>query len=119
MKKVAEVMLCKCHQTGKTFGIRVEKTGPDSWKQTWAFPIQENSAKREGYDSSMILGNIAFTDEYPGCPYCGSLGWVHCGNCNKLTDNNGSSYFKCGWCNAEGEITGNYDGSGIEGAGDR
>ena len=113
-------MLCKCHQTGKTFGIRVEKTSSGNWKQTWAFPIKENSAQREGYSSSQIIGNFEVPDdEYLGCPYCGSLGWVHCGDCGKLTDSTGTTYFKCGWCGVEGEVCGLYDGSGIQGAGDR
>ncbi len=121
MKKVAEVMLCKCQQTGKTFGIRVEKTGPNSWMQTWAFPIKDKTAQNEGFSSSKIVGNIEFSEEYPGCPYCGAFSWFHCGNtnCGKITDFNGESWVKCGWCHNEAAIGGQYDGSGIDGAGDR
>lgn len=119
MKKVAEIMLCKCQQTGKTFGIRVEKTGPNSWLQTWAFPIKDKTAQKEGFNSSKIVGNIGWSDEYPGCPYCGALSWFVCGTCGKITDMNNSTWVKCGWCNIEAELGGYYDGSGIEGAGDR
>lgn len=30
--------------------MRLEKTGHDRWLTTWAFPIKESSAKREGYE---------------------------------------------------------------------
>ena len=120
MKKIAEVMLCKCPTTGKTFGIRVEKIDFDLWLQTWAFPVDEMIAKREGYKTSLIIGKITSSNDYPGCPYCGSRNWIHCGNCNNLTDDNhGAVKFKCGWCGKEGRVGGRYDGSGIKGVGDR
>ena len=110
-------MLCKCQQTGKTFGIRVEKTGPNSWIQTWAFPIKDKTANKEGYSSSQVGGNFDMSEDYPGCPYYGAMGWVVC-DCQKLTDNKGANWFRCGWCGMEGGLDA-YDGRGIEGAGDR
>lgn len=117
MKKIAEVMLCKCQKNGKLFGIRVEKTGPNSWQQTWAFAIKEKTVQNETYSSSQVSGNIDFSEDYPGCPYCGAKGWVIC-DCGKLTDNEGANWFKCGWCGLEGPLD-EYDGRGIQGAGDR
>ena len=35
----AVVVLAKCGNSNKTYGLRVEKTGRDKWLVTWAFPI--------------------------------------------------------------------------------
>ena len=45
----ANVLLAKCNAQNKTYGIRVEKRGND-WVSTWAFPIDESKAKREGFE---------------------------------------------------------------------
>lgn len=44
----AVVLIAKCGERHKTYGMRLEKTGHDRWLTTWAFPIKESSAKREG-----------------------------------------------------------------------
>ena len=39
------------------------------------------------------------------CPYCGSMGWVSCGGCKKLTCwGSGDRYFTCEWCGNSGEV---------------
>ena len=110
--KEAAVVLCKCGEVHKTYGIRAEKNGVDDWTFTWAFPIKEDSAIREGYDRSSVNGNITFADDYPGCPYCGGskLTVCSCGhlNCTILKNN----LFTCEWCGTQGTI-GAYTGEMI------
>lgn len=100
----AVIILCKCGRYHKAYGIRTENIG-NNWICTWAFPIKEGSAKREGYDKTSIKGSITFANEYPGCPYCGgnNLTVCSCGhlNCTMLKDGR----FTCEWCGAQGEIS--------------
>jgi hypothetical protein len=94
----AQVLLSKCSKHGKTFGIRVEKRGND-WIRTWAFPISDEAAKREGFDRTNITGSFNVTKEFPGCPYCGTHGMFFCG-CGKVSciQTNAESVH-CYWCN--------------------
>jgi len=102
--KEATVVMANCQKRKKIFGIRVEKIN-NNWHFTWAFPINEKAAKREGYDSTTIKGAILIDDEYLGCPYCNSRSFVHCGYCNKIScwDGNNSE-FKCPACGYSGKI---------------
>ena len=108
----AVIVLCKCGEHHKTYGIRAEKRGQNSWACTWAFPIKEAAAKREGYDKSSVKGNITFEDEFPGCPYCGGHNWTVCScghlSCTIIRD----GIFTCEWCGAQGEID-DYTGEAI------
>lgn len=94
------------------YSMRLEKTGHDRWLTTWAFPIKESSAKREGYDKVQVKGDISFADDYPGCPYCGGHGLTLCScghlSCTILRNN----IFTCEWCGTQGQI-GDYSGETI------
>ena len=113
----AVVVLSKCAEVHKTYGIRTEKAGPNHWKFTWAFPIKESSAKREGYDKTSISGNIEVGSEYPGCPYCGQRKFTlcDCGHLNCTILKNG--IFTCEWCGTQGTI-GDYTGGAIKAGSD-
>ena len=118
IKKEATIALCKCKETHKIYGVRFEKTSTSSWKYTWAYPIKEAVAKREGYDGTVIIGDIEPDDEYPGCPYCGAKFFVVC-SCGKLNCNVGNvKRFICEWCGLSGALI-EYDGFGIKSGGDR
>ena len=101
----ASVILAKCVKTGRTYGIRVEKREND-WVRTWAFAIDEAKAKREGFDKNKIKGSLDATPEYPGCPFCGTNGFIQCGfPCDKLscydggkTEGKSVTLFRCPWC---------------------
>ncbi len=112
----ARIGLCKCREAHKTYGVRFEKiTG--GWQGTWAFEINEAAARRERYGEDELTGNITFSEEYPGCPYCGTKGFAIC-SCGKLNCNNYyNGIFECEWCGSRG-ILGNYDGSGFKAGGD-
>lgn len=109
----AVIVLCKCGKHHRTYGIRTEKRGIDKWAYTWAFPIKENVAKREGYDKTSIKGDVIFTDEFPGCPYCGGykLTVCSCGHLNCTVLKKG--VFTCEWCGAQGTIS-DYTGESIK-----
>lgn len=110
--KQAVIVLAKCAEGRKTYGLRVEKNGENQWLVTWAFPIKEDSAKREGYDKTTIQGNIVFTNDFPNCPYCGgrALTVCSCGHLSCTIIKNET--FKCEWCGAQGKL-GDYTGEAI------
>ena len=113
----ARIALCKCKEGRRVYGVRFQKVG-NGWEYTWAFPIKEEAAKREGYEETVITGAIEPEKDYPGCPYCGAKYFVIC-SCGKLNCNCGTSgQFTCGWCGMSGTLTGSYDGSGISSGGD-
>lgn len=108
----AVIVLAKCGRFHKIYGMRAEKISRDHWMITWAFPIKESSAKREGYDKTTIKGQIEFSEEYPGCPYCGGhhLTLCSCGHLGCTITNNGT--YVCEWCGVTGQI-GSYTGEAI------
>lgn len=111
-KLEAVIILAKCGERHKTYGIRTEKNCHDSWVCTWAFPIKESSAKREGYGRSSVKGSISFTDDFPGCPYCGGRNWTMC-SCGHLSCTIVEhGVFTCEWCGTKGTI-GEYTGEAI------
>ena len=114
----ARIALCKCSEGGRIFGVRFERHG-DGWMATWAFPIKKDGfAEREHYDSTRLTGTISWDPGYPGCPYCGSKGFIVC-SCGALSCNDGRrKTFACGWCGLTGELEA-YDGSGFDGDSDR
>lgn len=113
----AKIALCKCGESKKTFGVRFERC-EGGWQYTWAFPIEESAAKREGYDATTLMGQIHPTEEYPGCPYCGQRYFIICGDCKKLGCKiiRGNT-FTCDWCGMTGTVT-DYTGDGIASGGD-
>ena len=101
-KREANVVVAKCTHSKQPFGIRMERIN-DGWSCTWAFKINEKSAKNEGYDTAMVSGRIETDPEYPGCPYCGTMGWFSCGKCGNLTCYSGENIVTCAWCGNKGE----------------
>jgi hypothetical protein len=101
----ATVILARCSKTKKLFGIRVEKR-EKQWYMTWAFPIDEEKAKHEGFNKNKVnLGGV--DDNYPGCPYCGDEGFGQCGSCEKngclgclgsSETKSKKSLYTCPWC---------------------
>jgi hypothetical protein len=111
----AKVIIAKCSSTSKAFGIRIEQRGKD-WVRTWAFPIDERKAKREGFDANTVSGSMNADDEYPGCPHCGSKEFVQC-RCGKIGCYGGvqdHGDYTCPWCKNKGklEFANSFDVSG-------
>jgi hypothetical protein len=98
----AKVIMAKCSQNKKSFGMRIEERGGD-WVRTWAFPIDDYKAKREGFDANTVTGSMNSVDDYPGCPHCGSIGFVQC-VCGKIGCDSGirnnadGAEYTCPWC---------------------
>lgn len=115
----AKIALCKCKEGRRAFGVRFEEY-ENEWKATWAFPIKkEGTAERENYDKTQLKGQIRWGSDYPGCPYCGSRGFVIC-DCGGLNCNVHSNQeeFTCGWCGKTGTLV-DYSGDGFNAGGDR
>ena len=113
----AEVILSKCREGKKIFGVRMENTSL-GWKYNWAFKISDKRANAEEFENTHIVGDIYPDPEYPGCPYCRGNSFIICGNCGKLycyNEKNGVS--TCEWCGNTGRLS-NYDGAGISSSGD-
>ena len=96
----ATVVLAKCTKTNKLYGMRAEQRG-DDWVITWAFPIDEQKAKREGFTDNKISGSLKPVDGYPGCPHCGAMEWFldtsyHCGKMSCW--DGGATTHTCPWC---------------------
>ena len=94
----ANILLFRCNNANQIYGVRVQKMGDGDWWRTWAFKVKAQQAKREGFDKTRVQGNLDATDEYPGCPYCGTHGFVQCGQCQKITCWNGETSMVCKWC---------------------
>lgn len=87
--------------------MRFEEQGHRRWVLTWAFPLTAAAAAREGYAGGILEGEIETSDEFPGCPHCGDMNFVLCGNCERVTCNAaGATWFRCAWCESEGSIEG-------------
>jgi len=96
----AKIILSKCCNHNKIFGIRIEKVGND-WVRTWAFQISEAQATREGFDKAKITGSLKASPDFPGCPYCGSRGLLLCA-CGRASCYDGKSWSPfCYWCNTK------------------
>ena len=104
---IANVIMAKCGTSGRPYGIRIEKRGND-WVSTWAFPIDEKKAKREGFDKTKISGSLIPVDNFPGCPHCKAEALMQCG-CGKIicykmsgrtekTSKKAEYKLKCPWC---------------------
>ena len=98
----AKIIIARCAKTKQAFGIRVEEREND-WIRTWAFPIDEKKASKEGFDTNTISGTLQTDPEYPGCPFCGSEAFIVC-SCGKIGCNGDleykgvSAYYKCPFC---------------------
>ena len=97
----AAVILAKCPRYKITYGMRTQKMSDGDWWRTWSFSIDENRAKKEGYDETKFRGSLWYTKEYPGCPYCESKGFAQCNTCHKLMCWNGETHMTCLWCGNE------------------
>ena len=113
----AKIALCRCKEAKKVYGVRMEKAG-EMWYSTWAFPVELSRAKREEYDSTVLIGKLGMTKDYNGCPFCGTKTFIICESCKKLNCNIvKDETFLCEWCGSVGTLV-TYDGTGIASGGD-
>lgn len=105
----AVIVMAQCPKTHGLYGIRTQKERDGSWLMTWSFKLDNKKAAAEGYDRSKISGAVYFSEKYPGCPYCGTIGWVKCGKCGMLScygagANGENPPFKCPKCGNGGNV---------------
>ena len=100
----AFAVMATCERTKQSFGITVDKICSGQYKFVWAFKIDRDKARREGYDMTNVKGNITLDAEYPGCPYCGEKRHIICTSCNKFFCYHGQEYVTCPNCGASGNV---------------
>ena len=108
MKKMPNVVvvMAYCSSSGESFGIRLEEVSTGKWAGDWAFAVKETKAEKEGYHKNTVTGEFTFSEEYPGCPYCGKTAAVYC-NCETTSCWDGvSKEIKCPKCGRKGEVQG-------------
>ena len=98
LKTIAVVIPAYCHKNGALFGIRTERLRPRHWVQTWTFRLSAAPAEREHYTDNKVDGTIDMAAEYPGCPYCGNMGWYVCPKCDRIICHDGSNTGQCPLC---------------------
>ena len=103
-KREEMVVMATCQQTKRLFGITVQKEGKN-YVFAWAFKMNAETAKREGFERNKVSGNIFMAKEYPGCPHCGALSWFQCGVCSHFVcmpyD---QEVVRCPECGNQGEV---------------
>jgi hypothetical protein len=112
------IVMARCSRRNKGIGVRFEEVSRGHWIANWAFPVNEEIGRREGYDRQRIIGSFTLDEnEFPGCPYCDNQSFVRCG-CEGLGCWNGESrYYTCPYCGSAGEVGGAVDS--LSAGGDR
>jgi hypothetical protein len=111
------IVMGRCMLSKQGFGVRFESRGSEQWTATWAFPIKEEAARREGYEKTRMAGKFTVEQTFPGCPHCTAQRFWVC-QCGKLACWNGESRrVICPACAQAGELTRTINS--IEGGGDR
>lgn len=100
----AFAIMALCEETKQPFGITVDYISPRKYKFVWAFKIDKDKARREGYDDNKVTGSVELAPDYPGCPYCGSKQFYIC-SCGKIVCYHGEKVVTCPACGQRGELT--------------
>lgn len=97
LNKEAFAIMAMCEEAKKPFGITVNPHN-GCYAFTWAFKINPDQAKREGYDKTYVRGAVMYDPEFNGCPYCGSKQFYICNHCKKVVCFHGQEYVICPNC---------------------
>ncbi|MCH5225131.1 MAG: hypothetical protein J1D77_03990 [Muribaculaceae bacterium] len=99
----AFVMTAICPQTKGYYGVTVDRILNNQYKMIWAFRLDKDRAKREGYDIKKASGSIQPDANYPGCPYCKAQSLIFC-SCGSVFCWNGNKLVTCPKCGYKGEV---------------
>lgn len=99
----AFAIMAVCEESKQYFGITVDEDSKEQYRFVWAFKIDKEKGKREGYESRSVLGSIVLDDYYPGCPYCGEKRFYVC-QCGKIVCYHGQRKVTCPSCGYTGEL---------------
>lgn len=100
----ALAVMAVCPEAKKYYGITVDYLRKGAYKFVWAFKIDKDKAKREGYDSQRVHGSVELDSEYPGCPYCKSKQFIFC-SCGAVMCWHGQRVVTCPSCGQTGEVS--------------
>lgn len=100
----AFAVMAVCPETSKYYGITVDFLRENCYKFVWAFKIDKDKARREGYDSRRVHGGIELDAEFPGCPYCGSKKYIFC-SCGAVVCWHGKRFMTCPACGQKGLVS--------------
>lgn len=104
ISKDAFVMIGHCPRNKGIYGITVDKIAKRQYCTVWAFPLNRERAKHEGFGETSVNGSITNDAEYPGCPYCEAKDMIIC-SCGAVICNNGQHHVTCPNCGNSGEVT--------------
>ena len=100
-------MVCSTHRQPTV--LRFSWDG-GTWIAVGASKQRPGSVIPPGDGDGAVQGAFGTTSAYPGCPYCGSDGFVRCGQCRELSCHDDSwEIFNCPRCGNSGRITGLID----------
>lgn len=100
-------MVCSTHRQPTV--IRFKWYG-DSYIALGASKQRPGCVIPPGDGVGAVRAAFGTTPEYPGCPYCGSDGFVRCGRCCELSCHDDTwEIFHCPRCGNSGRITGTID----------
>lgn len=117
------IVMARCSHNKGYFGVRFEenKVGDQGlpfrlhlnpkrlWVADWAFAIESEVGRKEGYDKSEIRGTISMGITYPGCPHCNGRSIFRC-SCRKVACWDGKSQMvTCPYCGMTGLVNGQID----------
>lgn len=99
----AFAIMAICEKTKKPFGITINPI-QGFYAFTWAFKINPDQAKREGYDKKTVRGSVMYDADFNGCPHCGSKQFYICNRCKKVVCYHGQEYVTCPNCNSSSTL---------------
>ena len=106
MRKLSErafAVMAACEETKRFFGITVDEDGPGEYRFIWAFKIDRDKGRKEGYESRTVSGAVTIDDGFPGCPYCGEKRFYIC-ECGKIVCYHGQARVTCPSCGLSGQL---------------
>ena len=100
----------RCAKTKNEFYLRYDRAYDGVWNLTRAektLPSDVSVAKNLS-SVTLDISGARLGPQYK-CPDCGSISYVRCGQCQKLTCYDGSGKFTCAYCGNSGEVSGYID----------
>ena len=100
------IVFSRCSRTRLGYCIRFERISEMVWSATWTFAVKESIAKKEGYQSTPLVGRFEIAPVFPGCPHCKDGQFFRCG-CGSLGCWDGNlNPVTCPTCNNTGHLSG-------------
>ena len=97
LSKEALAIMAMYEETKMPIGITVDPR-QGCYAFTWAFKINPDQTKRDGYDRTNVRGAVMYDPEFNSCPYCGSNQFCICNRCKKVVCYHSQEYVTCPNC---------------------